>query len=60
MRRLDALALPILIVAVALTVTGRGHAAANAAVLRGTVGPGFTITLKTAQGKLVRKLKLGT
>jgi plastocyanin len=29
-------------------------------VLRGTVGPGFTITLKTAQGKLVNKLRAGT
>jgi plastocyanin len=28
--------------------------------LRGTVGPGFTITLKTPQGKLVKRLKAGT
>jgi hypothetical protein len=28
--------------------------------LGGTAGPGFTITLKTAQGTLVKKLEAGT
>ncbi len=60
MKRLAALAVPLLLVAAALTLSGRSQAAARATVLHGTVGPGFTITLKTAQGKLVRKLKPGT
>ena len=33
--------------------------AARAKLLRGTVGPGFTITLKSAAGKTVRTLKPG-
>lgn len=60
MRRLAVLAVPILLVAVALTVSGRSPAATRATVLRGTVGPDFTITLKTAQGALLRRLKAGT
>ncbi len=60
MKRLAAFAVPLLLVLAALAVSGRSQAAARAAVLRGTVGPGFTITLKTAQGNLVRKLKPGT
>lgn len=60
MKRLAVLVVPLLLVAAALTVSGRSHAASRAVVLHGTVGPGFTITLKTAQGKLVRKLKPGT
>ncbi len=60
MRRLSALATPVLLVAAVLTASGRSHAATRATTLRGTVGPGFTITLKTAHGALVRKLKAGT
>ena len=59
MKRFAALVVPLLVV-VALTVPGGTHAAARATVLRGTVGPGFTITLRTAQGTLVKKLKSGT
>ncbi len=60
MKRLAALALSLLIVTAALTLARQSPAAARATVLRGTVGPGFTITLKTAHGTLVRKLKAGT
>jgi hypothetical protein len=60
MKRLAGFLLPLLVLAVVLVLPGRAPAAARATVLRGTVGPGFTITLKTAQGKLVKKLKAGT
>lgn len=60
MRRLSAFGLPLILVLAFLVAPGRGRAQAQATSLRGTVGPGFTITLKTAQGKLVRKLKSGT
>ena len=59
MKRLVALAVPLMLLAAALIVPGPSPAATRAVVLRGTVGPGFTITLKTAQGKLVKKLKPG-
>lgn len=59
MKRFAVLAVPLLVV-VALTAPGGTQAAARATVLRGTVGPGFTITLRTAQGTLVKKLKPGT
>jgi hypothetical protein len=60
MKRLAALSIPLLALVAALAVPGQTPAAARATVLRGTVGPGFTITLKTAQGKLVKRLKPGT
>ena len=60
MKRVAALALSLLVLVALLVLPGRGRAAAHAATLRGTVGPGFTITLKTAQGTVVRKLKAGT
>ena len=60
MKRLAALAVPLLLVAAALTLSGRSQAAARATVLHGTVGPGFTITLRTARGKVVKKLRPGT
>ncbi len=60
MNRLAALAVPLALLAVALAAPRPSPAAARATVLRGTVGPGFTITLKTAQGRLVEKLKPGT
>jgi plastocyanin len=59
MKHVAVLAVPLLVV-VALTLPRGTHAAARATVLRGTVGPGFTITLRTAQGTLVKKLKSGT
>jgi plastocyanin len=60
MKRIVSLALlPVVAIAV-FAVPGRGRAAAHYATLRGTVGPGFTITLKTTQGTVVRKLKAGT
>ena len=43
----------------ALAVAGSGRAAASPTTLRGTVGPGFTISLKTTNGTLVKKLKAG-
>ncbi len=43
-----------------LVAPARSRAEARATSLRGTVGPGFTITLKTTEGKLVKKLKAGT
>lgn len=60
MRRLTVLAFPLVLLAAALAAPAPGRAAKRATVLRGTVGPGFTITLKTAQGTLVKKLKPGT
>ena len=61
MKRLAALAvLPLLLSVIALAAPRHAPAAVRATVLRGTVGPGFTITLKTAQGRLVTKLKPGT
>ena len=60
MKRFAALSIPLLVLVAALAVPGQTPAAASATVLRGTVGPGFTITLKTAQGKLVKQLKPGT
>jgi hypothetical protein len=60
MKRVAARALPLLLLAALLVLPARGRAAAHATILRGTVGPGFTITLKTAQGKLVNQLKPGS
>ena len=47
----------LLIASAALTVPAVSHAAAKK--LTGTVGPGSTITLKTAAGKRVTSLKSG-
>jgi hypothetical protein len=60
MKRVAARALPLLLLAALLVLPARGRAAAHATTLHGTVGPGFTITLKTAQGKLVKQLKPGS
>jgi hypothetical protein len=57
MRRSLSLAVLALVVPAA---AGSRTAGASTATLRGTVGPGFTITLKTADGKVVHKLKPGT
>jgi hypothetical protein len=60
MSRRAAHIVPMLLLAVAFALPGRGSAASQrGAILRGTVGPGFTITLKTAQGKVVRRLRAG-
>jgi hypothetical protein len=59
MKGFAGLAVPVL-VGVVLTVPRGTHAAARATSLRGTVGPGFTITLRTAQGTLVKRLAPGT
>jgi hypothetical protein len=60
MNRLAAHIAPMLMLVAAFALPGGGSAAADrGVVLRGTVGPGFTITLKTAQGKVVRKLRAG-
>lgn len=60
MKLLAAPIVALMLLAVALAAPRPSPAAAHATVLRGTVGPGFTITLKTTQGKLVKKLKPGT
>ena len=55
MKRLAVLAVPPALLAVALP----SPAATRATMLRGTVGPDFTITLQTAHGKFVKRLKRG-
>jgi hypothetical protein len=60
MRRLAVLTLPLLLLLAVLVAPARNRAEARTTSLRGTVGPGFTITLKTTEGTLVRKLKPGT
>ena len=47
------------VAASALLVPAAVHATASKTVLNGTVGPGFTITLKDAKGHKVTKLKAG-
>jgi hypothetical protein len=59
MNRLIAMGVPLMLLASALAFPGRTPAAERAAVLRGTVGPGFTITLKTTHGRLVKRLEPG-
>ena len=53
-----------LLVVVAALVTAAAISAASSApatkVLRGTVGPSFTISVKTPAGKLVKTTKAGT
>ena len=54
------LLLPLALLAVALVAAQSGSARTTAAPkLVGTVGPGFTIELKTAAGKDVKTLKAG-
>jgi plastocyanin len=47
------------ILAATFAVLAAAGSAAAAPALSGTVGPGFTITLKTAAGKQVRELEAG-
>jgi plastocyanin len=54
MRRLIPIALALI-----LALAGSAQAKAKPAKLVGTVGPGFTITLKNAAGKKVTNLKPG-
>ena len=55
------LLLPIALLAVTLAAATSGNARSTAAPkLTGVVGPGFTITLKSAAGKAVKTLKAGT
>src|SRR5713226_9811605 len=60
MKRVATFALRLLLLVALLLFAEQSRALAQAATLRGTVGPGFTITLKTAQGTVVEKLKAGT
>ncbi len=46
--------------AAALAVAGSAGARSAVTTLKGTVGPGYTITLKNAAGKKVTTLKHGT
>lgn len=59
MKRVVSLALPLALFVAGFVVPGRSSAAAQAAALRGIVGPRFTITLETAQGTVVKKLEAG-
>jgi hypothetical protein len=59
MKWIVTLVLPLAVVVATFAVPGRSRAAAETATLRGTVGPGFTITLRTAQGAVVKKLEAG-
>jgi hypothetical protein len=52
-------AVPVALVALALA-SGAAARPSAAATLRGTVGPGFTITLKTQSGAAVKKLRPDT
>ena len=51
------IALPAIVLAASITATSSAPATK---VLRGTVGPGFTITVKNAAGKVVKTTKAGT
>jgi plastocyanin len=55
------LLLPLALLAVTLAAATSGNARSTAAPkLTGVSGPGFTITLKSAAGKVVKTLKAGT
>jgi plastocyanin len=55
------LRITLVTVVAALLVTGLAMASSTATpVLKGTVGPGYTISLKNASGKKVTKLTAGT
>lgn len=51
------IALPAIVLAASITATSSTPATK---VLRGTVGPGFTITVKNAAGKVVKTTRAGT
>ena len=52
-------ALAVLVVSASLLVASAAFGSSSATTLNGTVGPGFTISLKKA-GKTVKSLKAGT
>ena len=52
-------ALAVLVVSASLLVASAAFGSSSATTLKGTVGPGFTISLKKA-GKNVKSLKAGT
>ena len=52
-------ALAVLVISVSLLVASAAFGSSSATTLKGTVGPGFTISLKKA-GKKVKSLKAGT
>ena len=52
-------ALAVLVVSASLLVASAAFGSSSATTLKGTVGPGFTISLKKA-GKKVKSLKAGT
>ncbi len=58
MRKL--LAVVGVIAAAVFATTGAFAGSASSSSLTGTVGPGFTITLKDSQGHVVKRLKPGT
>jgi plastocyanin len=49
----------LFLLAAALALAGMASATTAATKLNGTVGPGFTITLKSTSGKPVKQLKAG-
>ena len=59
MKGLTAVAMLLLLLVALVAIPRQGRAGVDATSLRGTVGPGFTITLKTPNGKVVKKLKAG-
>lgn len=59
MKGLTGVAVPLLLAVALVAVPRQGRAGGDATSLRGTVGPGFTITLRTPSGKVVKKLRAG-
>lgn len=59
MKHVVSLALPFVLLVAASASPGKSGAAGGATTLRGTVGPSFTITLRTAQGTVVERLEAG-
>ena len=53
------LLLPLALIAVALSVTAASASAVTLPKLVGTVGPGFTISVKNIKGQLVKTTKPG-
>jgi hypothetical protein len=60
MPRLLPILFAIAVIAIGIVIWMTSAASAAAPLLRGTVGPGQTITLKKSDGTLVRTLKPGT
>ena len=60
MQRIAFVPVSLSVIVAALAVAASGRAATPSRTLRGTVGPGFTISLTTTHGTLVTKLKAGS